>query len=48
MSKEAVLTMHAGHLALTCLLIVGVSVLAAFFPSWKAASIEPSTALISL
>lgn len=48
MSKEAVLTMHAGHLALTCLLIVGVSILAAFFPSWKAASIEPSTALISL
>lgn len=48
MSKEAVLTMHPGHLALTCLLIVSVSVLAAFFPSWKAASIEPSTALISL
>jgi putative ABC transport system permease protein len=48
MSKEAVLTMHAGHLGLTCLLIVGVSILAAFFPSWKAASIEPSTALISL
>ena len=48
MSGEAVLTMHPGHLALTCLLIVSVSVLAAFFPSWKAASIEPSTALISL
>lgn len=48
MTKEAVVTMHVGHLALTCLLIVGVSVLAAFFPSWKAASIEPSTALISL
>lgn len=48
MSAEASLSMHPGHLALTCLLIVGVSVLAAFFPSWKAASIEPSTALISL
>ena len=48
MSGEAVLTMHAGHLALTCLLIASVSILAAFFPSWKAASIEPSTALISL
>lgn len=48
MAGEAELAMHAGHLALTCLLIVGVSVLAAFFPSWKAASIEPSTALISL
>ena len=48
MTKEAVVTMHPGHLALTCLLIASVSVLAAFFPSWKAASIEPSTALISL
>lgn len=48
MTKEAVVSMHVGHLALTCLLIASVSVLAAFFPSWKAASIEPSTALISL
>jgi putative ABC transport system permease protein len=48
MADEAQLAMHAGHLGLTCLLIVGVSILAAFFPSWKAASIEPSTALISL
>ena len=48
MTKEAVVTIHVGHLALTCLLIASVSVLAAFFPSWKAASIEPSTALISL
>ena len=48
MASEAELAMHAGHLGLTCMLIVGVSVLAAFFPSWKAASIEPSTALISL
>jgi len=48
MAGEAALSMHPGHLALTCLLVVGVSVLAAFFPSWKAASIEPSTALISL
>ena len=48
MAQEAEAAMHAGHLVLTCALIVGVSVLAAFFPSWKAASIEPSTALISL
>ncbi|KAF5051120.1 FtsX-like permease family protein [anaerobic digester metagenome] len=48
MAQEAEAAMHAGHLLLTCALIVGVSVLAAFFPSWKAASIEPSTALISL
>ncbi|GFM35838.1 ABC transporter permease [Desulfovibrio psychrotolerans] len=48
MAGETALSMHPGHLALTCLLVVGVSVLAAFFPSWKAASIEPSTALISL
>ena len=48
MTREATLAVHPGHLALTCLLIASVSVLAAFFPSWKAASIEPSTALISL
>jgi putative ABC transport system permease protein len=48
MAQEAEPAMHPGHLLLTCALIVGVSVLAAFFPSWKAASIEPSTALISL
>ena len=48
MTKEASPSMHPGHLALTCLLIAAVSVLAAFVPSRKAASIEPSTALISL
>lgn len=48
MTKEAVLTMNPAHLGLTCLLIACVSAIAAFFPSWKAASIEPSTALISL
>jgi len=48
MTKEAVLTVNLVHLGLTCLLIACVSAIAAFFPSWKAASIEPSTALISL
>lgn len=35
-------------LGITCLFIVAVSVLAAFFPAWKASTIEPSEALISL
>lgn len=48
MAKEATLTFNPGDMALTCLLIVGVSVLSAFFPAWKASSIEPSEALISL
>lgn len=48
MAEDATLTFDGGHMALACLLIVGVSVLAAFFPAWKASSIEPSEALISL
>ena len=48
LAEEAVIAFHPGHLALTGLLIVAVSVLSAFFPAWKAASVEPSEALISL
>jgi putative ABC transport system permease protein len=35
-------------MALTGLFIVAVSVLSAFLPAWKAASVEPSEALIAL
>ena len=48
MAEGATLTFSAEDMILSCLLIVGVSVLAAFFPAWKASSIEPSEALISL
>ncbi|MGE4193994.1 MAG: ABC transporter permease [Pseudodesulfovibrio sp.] len=48
MAKDATLAFNPGHMALTGLLIVAVSVLSAFFPAWKAASVEPSEALISL
>jgi len=48
MAEGATLTFNGGDLALTCLFIVCVSVLSAFFPAWKASSIEPSEALISL
>jgi len=48
MADGVVLSFNAGHLALTCLFISGVSVLAAFFPAWKASSIEPSEAMIAL
>ncbi len=48
MAEDTTLVFNASHMALTCLLIVGVSVLSAFFPAWKASAIEPSEALISL
>lgn len=48
MADGAILSFDFGHLLLTCALIIGVSVLAALFPAWKASSIEPSEALISL
>lgn len=48
MAEGAVLTFNWGDMGLTCLFIVGVSVLSAFFPAWKASAIEPSEALISL
>ncbi|MCJ2166167.1 MULTISPECIES: FtsX-like permease family protein [unclassified Pseudodesulfovibrio] len=48
MAEGAVVSFNLGHLALTGLFIVTVSVLSAFFPAWKAASVEPSEALISL
>lgn len=47
-TEGATLAFSAAGLALTCLLIVAVSVLSAFFPAWKASSVEPSEALISL
>ncbi len=48
MAEDTTLSFNGGDMALTCLFIVGVSVLSAFFPAWKASSIEPSEALISL
>ncbi len=48
MTADSAPAVQASHLGLTCLLVVGVSMLAAFVPSWRAASIEPSTALIAL
>ena len=48
MVKEAVVIFDPAHMALTGLLIVSVSVLSALFPAWKASSVEPSEALISL
>ncbi|SOB59226.1 ABC transporter permease [Pseudodesulfovibrio profundus] len=47
-AKGATLSFSVGDMALTCLFIVGVSVVSSFFPAWKASSIEPSEALISL
>lgn len=48
LADGATISFSAGDMALTCLFIVGVSVLSAFFPAWKASAIEPSEALISL
>lgn len=48
MAKGATLSFSVADMALTCLFIVGVSVVSSFFPAWKASSIEPSEALISL
>jgi len=48
MAEDVALGFNGLHMALTCLFIVGVSMLAAFFPAWKASSIEPSEALIAL
>ena len=48
MAEGVTLTFNAADMALSCLLIIGVSILSAFFPAWKASSIEPSEALISL
>ena len=48
MAEGATLSFNAADMALTCLVIVSVSVLSAFFPAWKASAIEPSEALISL
>ena len=48
MAEDAVLVLSPVDMGLTCLFIVGVSVLSAFFPAWKASAIEPSEALISL
>ena len=48
MVEEAVVTFDPAHMALTGTLIVSVSVLSALFPAWKASSVEPSEALISL
>ena len=47
-AKGATLSFSVADMALTCLFIVGVSVVSSFFPAWKASSIEPSEALISL
>lgn len=38
----------AGHLALTALVFGAIAVMAALYPSWKGATVEPSSALISL
>jgi len=48
MAEGATLSFSPADMGLTCLFIVGVSVLSAFFPAWKASTIEPSEALISL
>jgi len=47
-AEGATVTFDPLNMALTGLLIVSVSVLSALFPAWKASSIEPSEALISL
>lgn len=48
MAEGATTVFSATDMGLTCLFIVSVSVLSAFFPAWKASAIEPSEALISL
>jgi putative ABC transport system permease protein len=48
MGGDAALSFNPAHMALTGLFIVAVSVLSAFLPAWKAASVEPSEALIAL
>lgn len=48
MAQGASPVFNAGRMALTGLLIVTVSVLSAFFPAWKASTVEPSEALIAL
>lgn len=48
MAQGASPVFNVGHMALTGLLIVIVSVLSAFFPAWKASAVEPSEALIAL
>ncbi len=48
MAQGASPVFSGGHMAMTSLLIVAVSVLSAFFPAWKASTIEPSEALIAL
>lgn len=48
MADGAAVAFDPAHMALTGLLIVSVSVLSALFPAWKASSVEPSEALISI
>lgn len=48
MADESALAFSAADMGVTCLFIVSVSALSAFFPAWKASAIEPSEALISL
>lgn len=48
MADGATVVFNSAHMALTAALIVSVSVLSAFFPAWKASSVEPSEALIAL
>ena len=48
MAQGAAPAFNAGHMALTGLLIIAVSVLSAFFPAWKASNVQPSEALIAL
>jgi putative ABC transport system permease protein len=48
MAEGATVSFDPAHMGLTGLLIVSVSVLSALFPAWKASSVEPSEALISL
>nr|WP_321259635.1 FtsX-like permease family protein [uncultured Pseudodesulfovibrio sp.] len=48
MAQGASPVFNVGHMALTGLLIVSVSVLSALFPAWKASTVEPSEALIAL
>ena len=47
-AEGATVAFDPAHMGLTGLLIVSVSVLSALFPAWKASSVEPSEALISL
>jgi len=48
MAEGATVAFSGAHMAVTGVLIVTVSVLSAFFPAWKASSVEPSEALIAL